>query len=199
MLHQAAGQRSVNLICLPSSDALFSSLAGQAAQAMDGAPESLEQALRLLFPEVRVQVQDALAAMGPTPIWYVIREPLNQRPPERDGSAPTSIGRAILDDVATFVDADGPVGLLAGVARSELIGRNWRDLHPRSVQCWFDPMIALLNKHGVLRTRWLVAGGTNRPRLVGFRLVKDGAGDHQHAVTLRDLTVDRACGTWLGR
>jgi PAS domain-containing protein len=192
VLNRHASRTSVKLICLPTTDVLFSSLARHAALAAGEAPDSLERALRPLFPEVRVRVQDGLAAMGPIPAWYVIREPLNRPPPGREGSAEASVGRATLDDAGTFVDADEPVVVLIGLPRSELIGRNWRHLHPRDVQGWFDEMIPLLAEHGVLKTRWLVAGGTDRPRHVDFRMVKDGAGDHLHGVTLRDLTCDHA-------
>jgi hypothetical protein len=189
MLDQHAWQTSAKLICLPTTDVLFSSLARHAASAAGEAPDSLERALRPLFPEVRVRVQDGLAAMGPIPAWYVIREPLNRSLPGREGA---SVGRATLDDAGTFVDADEPVVVLIGLPRSELIGRNWRHLHPSDVQGWFDEMLPLLAEHGVLKTRWLVAGGTDRPRHVDFRMVRDGAGDHMHRVTLRDLTCDRA-------
>jgi PAS domain-containing protein len=192
MLNPHAWRTSVELICLPTTDVLFSSLARHAALAAGEAPDSLERALRPLFPEVRVRVQDGLAAMGPIPAWYVIREPLNRPPPGREGSAEASVGRATLDDAGTFVDADEPVVVLIGLPRSELIGRNWRHLHPRDVQGWFDEMIPLLAEHGVLKTRWLIAGGTDRPRHVDFRLVKDGAGDHLHGLTLRELTGDHA-------
>ena len=192
MLTRHAWRTSVKLICLPTTDVLFSSLARHAALGAGEAPDSLERALRPLFPEVRVRVQEELAAMGPIPIWYVIREPLNRPPPTRECSAEASVGRATLDDAGTFVDADEPVVVLIGLPRFELIGRNWRHLHPRHVQAWFDHMIPLLAEHGVLKTRWLVAGGTDRPRHVDFQMVKDGAGDHLHGVTLRDLTCDPA-------
>jgi len=65
MLNQLAWPTSVKLICLPTTDVLFSSLARHAALAAGEAPDSLECALRPLFPEVRVRVQDGLAAMGP--------------------------------------------------------------------------------------------------------------------------------------
>jgi hypothetical protein len=53
-------------------------------------------------------------------------------------------------------------------------------------------MIPLLAEHGVLGTRWLVAGDTDRPRHVDFRLVKDGADDHLHGVTLCGVASDHA-------
>jgi PAS domain-containing protein len=130
--------------------------------------------------------------MGLIPAWYVIREPLNPPVPRRYGSAEPSVGRATLDDAGTFVDADESVVALIGLPRSELIGMSWRHLHTRDVQGWFDEMIPLLAENGVLRTRWLVAGDTDRPRHVDFRLVKDGAGDHLHGVTLRGVAGDHA-------
>jgi PAS domain-containing protein len=192
MLYGHAWRTSAELICLPTNDVLFNSLARHAASAAGEGPGSLERALRPLFPEVRVRVQDGLAAMGPIPAWYVIREPLNHPPPGRDGSTVASVGRATLDDAGTFVDADEPVVVLIGLPRAELIGMNWRHLHPTDVQAWFDEMTSLLTEHGVLKTRLLVAGGTDRPRHVDFRMVKDGAGDHLHGVTLHDMACDHA-------
>jgi PAS domain-containing protein len=190
MLTRHALGTSVKLICLPTTDVLFSSLARHAASSAGEAPDLLERALRSLFPEVRVRVQDGLAALGPIPAWYVIREPLNRPPPSREASTEAPVGRATLDDAGTFVDADEPVVVLTGLPRAELIGSNWRHLHPRDVQGWFDELIPLLVAHGVLKTRWLVAGAADRPRHVDFRLVKDGAGDHRHGLTLRDLSTD---------
>jgi PAS domain-containing protein len=187
MLSRHARPTPVQLICLPTTDFLFSSLARHAALAAGDAPDSLERALRPVFPEAQVRVQEELAAMGPVPAWYLIREPLSRRPPGREGPAEAAVGRAILDDAGTVIDADEPVAALFGLPRSELIGMHWRYLHPLEVQGWFDEMMPLLAEHGDLKTRWLVGGNTDRPRHVDFRLVKDGAGDHLHGVTLRNL------------
>ena len=180
----------IRLVCLPTPDVLFGSLVRHAAVAAGESPDSLERALRPVFPDVQVRVQHELAAIGPVPAWYVMREPPTPDQPGRHESAQAFAGQATLDDAATFVDADESVVILIGLPRSELIGTNWRQLHPQNVQGWFDDMIPLLAIRGVLETRWLVAGGTARPRQVDFRLVKDGRGDHMHGLTLRESTGD---------